>query len=126
MKDDEMVAHYARANGGSPGVVRIGLLAERVGRSADTTMHPTNYRPTPAACERGLESHGSAARDRRRWLAVLVLVAMPVALVDPPVLMLLLDPELLALIVLSLCGEVARWRVPRARRGPRGTSREPV
>jgi 4-amino-4-deoxy-L-arabinose transferase-like glycosyltransferase len=66
----------------------------------------------------------------RVWLlwccAVLVLVAMPVSLVDPPVLMLLLDPELLALIVLSLCGQAARWRVPRASRGRRGTSQEPV
>jgi hypothetical protein len=31
MKDDEVVAHYARAGeGGSPGVIRIGQLAERV------------------------------------------------------------------------------------------------
>jgi hypothetical protein len=30
MKDDEMVAHYARADDGSPGVIRIGQLAERV------------------------------------------------------------------------------------------------
>lgn len=48
-------------------------------------------------------------------LGVLALVAMPVALVDPPVLMLLLDPELLAVIVLSLFGLV---RVgPLRRRG---------
>jgi hypothetical protein len=30
MKDDEVVAHYARAGVGSPGVIRIGQLAERV------------------------------------------------------------------------------------------------
>ena len=30
MEDDEMVAHYARADDGSPGVIRIGQLAERV------------------------------------------------------------------------------------------------
>jgi hypothetical protein len=29
MKDDEMVAHYARADDGSPGVIRIGRIAER-------------------------------------------------------------------------------------------------
>jgi hypothetical protein len=40
MKDDEMVAHYARADDGSPGVMRIGEHAER-GGSAATTMHPT-------------------------------------------------------------------------------------
>ena len=39
-------------------------------------------------------------------LGVLVLVAAPVALVDPPVLVLLVDPELLALIVVSLAGLV--------------------
>ena len=47
MKDDEVVAHYARANDGSPGVIRIGQLAERVVVAAATTMHPTNYRTTP-------------------------------------------------------------------------------
>jgi len=31
MKDDEVVAHHARADDGSPGVIRIGQLAERVG-----------------------------------------------------------------------------------------------
>jgi hypothetical protein len=46
MKDDEMVAHYARADDGSPGVIRIGQLAERVGSSAATTTHPRNYRTT--------------------------------------------------------------------------------
>jgi hypothetical protein len=30
MKDDEVLAHYARAGDGSPGVNRIGQLAERV------------------------------------------------------------------------------------------------
>lgn len=30
VKDDEVIAHYARADGGSPGVIRIGQLAERV------------------------------------------------------------------------------------------------
>ena len=30
MKDDEVVAHYARAGDASPGVIRIGQLAERV------------------------------------------------------------------------------------------------
>jgi hypothetical protein len=30
MKHDEMVAHYARTDDGSPGVIRIGQLAERV------------------------------------------------------------------------------------------------
>jgi hypothetical protein len=30
MKDDEVVAHYARASEGSPGVIRIGQLAQRV------------------------------------------------------------------------------------------------
>jgi hypothetical protein len=30
VKDDEVVAHYARASDGSPGVIRIGQLAERV------------------------------------------------------------------------------------------------
>jgi hypothetical protein len=30
MKDDEVVAHYARAGDGSPGVILIGQLAERV------------------------------------------------------------------------------------------------
>ena len=30
VKDDEVVAHYARAGDGSPGVIRIGQLAERV------------------------------------------------------------------------------------------------
>jgi hypothetical protein len=30
MKDDEVIAHYARADGGSPGVIPIGQLAERV------------------------------------------------------------------------------------------------
>jgi hypothetical protein len=30
MKDDEVVAHYACAGDGSPGVIRIGQLAERV------------------------------------------------------------------------------------------------
>ena len=30
VKDDEVVAHYARADDGSPGVIRIGELAERV------------------------------------------------------------------------------------------------
>jgi hypothetical protein len=30
MKDDEVVAHYARADDESPGVIRIGQLAERV------------------------------------------------------------------------------------------------
>jgi hypothetical protein len=30
MKNDEVVAHYARAGDGSPGVIRIGRLAERV------------------------------------------------------------------------------------------------
>jgi hypothetical protein len=29
MKDDEVIAHYARA-GDAPGVIRIGQLAERV------------------------------------------------------------------------------------------------
>lgn len=44
----------------------------------------------------------------RVWLlwgcGVLALVALPVALIDPPVLMLLLDPELLALIVAGVAG----------------------
>jgi hypothetical protein len=44
----------------------------------------------------------------RVWLlwgcGVLTLVALPVALVDPAVLMLLFDPELLALIVVSVAG----------------------
>jgi hypothetical protein len=48
-------------------------------------------------------------------LGVLVLAAMPIALVDPPVLMLLLDPELLALIVVSLAG-VLRIRLQRGHR----------
>jgi hypothetical protein len=30
MKDDEMVAHYARADDGSPGVIPTGQLAEGV------------------------------------------------------------------------------------------------
>jgi hypothetical protein len=30
MKDDQVVAHYARTGDGSPGVIRIGQLAERV------------------------------------------------------------------------------------------------
>jgi hypothetical protein len=30
MKDDEVVAHYARPDDGPPGVIRIGQLAERV------------------------------------------------------------------------------------------------
>jgi hypothetical protein len=30
MKDDEVVAHYAPAGDRSPGVIGIGLLAERV------------------------------------------------------------------------------------------------
>jgi hypothetical protein len=30
MKDDEMIAHYARADDGSPRVIPIGQLAERV------------------------------------------------------------------------------------------------
>ena len=30
VKDDEMVAHYARASDGSPGVIGIGKPAERV------------------------------------------------------------------------------------------------
>jgi len=30
MKDNEVVAHYARAADGSPGVIRIGQLVERV------------------------------------------------------------------------------------------------
>ena len=62
MKDDEVVAHYARAGDGSPGVIRIGQLAERSVGSAAMTLHPTNYRTTPAASEHGLESH-SAWRD---------------------------------------------------------------
>lgn len=50
-----------------------------------------------------------AHRHRLRvWLlwgcGVLALVALPVALVDPAVLMLLFDPELLALIVVSVAG----------------------
>src|ERR1700759_5347526 len=40
MKDDEMVAHYARPDDRSPGVMRFGELAGR-GGSAATTMHPT-------------------------------------------------------------------------------------
>jgi hypothetical protein len=51
----------------------------------------------------------------RVWLmwgcGVLALAALPVALVDPAILMLVLDPELLALIVVSLAGLVRiRWR----------------
>jgi hypothetical protein len=30
MKDDEMIAHHARADDRWPGVIRIGRLAERV------------------------------------------------------------------------------------------------
>jgi hypothetical protein len=30
MQDDEVVAHYARADGGSPAVIRMAQLAERV------------------------------------------------------------------------------------------------
>ena len=56
----------------------------------------------------------------RVWLlwgcGVLALIALPVALMDPPVLMLLLDPELLALIVVSVAG-VIRVR-PRQRATP--------
>jgi len=55
----------------------------------------------------------------RVWLlwgcGVLVLLALPVALVDPPVVMLLLDPELLALIVVSAAGLIRAW--PRRLRG---------
>lgn len=44
----------------------------------------------------------------RVWLVwgcgILAFAALPVALMDPPVLMLLLDPELLALIVISTAG----------------------
>jgi hypothetical protein len=62
MKDDEVVAHYAHTGDGSAAVIRIGQLAERVVVAAATTMHPTNYRTTPAASERGLESHNAVAR----------------------------------------------------------------
>jgi hypothetical protein len=33
MKDDEVVAHYARAGDGSSGVIRIGRLVERMGET---------------------------------------------------------------------------------------------
>jgi hypothetical protein len=49
MKDDEVVAHYARAADGSPGVIRLVRLAETRESSADMTMHPRNQ-PTNQAC----------------------------------------------------------------------------
>ena len=49
VKDDEVIAHYARAGDGSPGVIRSGELAERRGSSAATTMHPRNTETTPGA-----------------------------------------------------------------------------
>ena len=52
----------------------------------------------------------------RVWLlwgcGALALMALPVALMDPAVLMLLLDPELLALLVVSALG-VVRVRLGR-------------
>jgi hypothetical protein len=42
-----VVAHYAHAGDGSPGVIRVGELAERVCRSAATTTHPTNTERLP-------------------------------------------------------------------------------
>jgi hypothetical protein len=42
MKDDEVVAHYARAVDGSPGVIGLGKLAGGVGGSAVMTTHPRN------------------------------------------------------------------------------------
>jgi hypothetical protein len=55
-------------------------------------------------------------------IAVLVLAAMPVALVDPAVLMLVLDPELVALIALGAIGMIRGGLPVRAQRR-RGSSR---
>jgi hypothetical protein len=56
----------------------------------------------------------------RVWLlwgcGALALMALPVALMDPVVLMLLLDPELLALLVVSVIG-LLRIRLGRASEG---------
>ena len=55
-----MVAHYARADDGSPGVIRIGQLAERV-----VVVLPRlcilRLQNDPPASERRLESHGAVA-----------------------------------------------------------------
>jgi hypothetical protein len=76
-----MVAHYARADDGSPDVIWIGQLAERVKSSAATTMHPRNYKTTPAMSPltsgaglpapalsqlRGLDRLGGAGYDQLR------------------------------------------------------------
>jgi hypothetical protein len=49
MKDDEMVAHYARAGDESPGVIRIGQLAERVVVALPRLSILRTHGTTPAA-----------------------------------------------------------------------------
>lgn len=55
-----MVAHYARADDGVPGVVP-DRSARRGGNSAATTMHPTNHQSAPASTG-GLESPSGEPR----------------------------------------------------------------
>ena len=45
VKDDEVVAHYAREGEASPGLVCDRSACRRGGRSAATTVHPTNAAP---------------------------------------------------------------------------------
>jgi hypothetical protein len=59
VKDDEVVAHYARGGEASPGVIRIDQPVEGVLSSAATTLHLTSGRialdsmPAPAITEAG-------------------------------------------------------------------------
>ena len=58
VKDDEVVAHYARADEASPGVIRIDQPVERVGSRAATTLHPTSAE-RPRRVRRGLDSRSA-------------------------------------------------------------------
>jgi hypothetical protein len=51
VKDEEMVAHYARTDGRSPGVIRLGQLGEPVGSSAAMTCI-VRIRTIPVASDR--------------------------------------------------------------------------
>jgi hypothetical protein len=50
VKDDEVVAHYARA-AEAPGLIRIDQLIERFGGRGVTVVHPTNAERLGAARE---------------------------------------------------------------------------
>ncbi len=50
VKDEEVVAHYARTDGREPAVIQPGQLAQPIGRNTATTCI-VRVRTTPAACD---------------------------------------------------------------------------